>query len=50
MKALLWISLIIGGIIFIQEIDWIGKSDLAPIIMALAVAIGLLAGYLLWKK
>jgi len=50
MKALLWISVIIAAIIFFQELTWIGKSGLAPVIMGLAVAIGLQAGYLLWKK
>jgi len=50
MKVLLWVSVIIAAIIFFQELTWIGKTGLAPVIMGLAVAIGLLAGYLLWKK
>jgi len=50
MKALLWVSVIIAAIIFFQELAWLGKSDLALVILGLAVAIGLQAGYLLWKK
>jgi len=50
MKALLWASLVIAAVVFFQELTWIGKSGLAPVIMGLAVAIGLQAGYLLWKK
>ena len=50
MKVLLWVSVIIAAIVFFQELAWIGKTSLAPVIMGLAVAIGLLAGYLLWKK
>jgi len=50
MKALLWVSVIVVVIIFFQELAWIGKSGLAPVIIGLAVAIGLQAGYLLWKK
>jgi hypothetical protein len=50
MRVLLWVSLAIAVIIFVKEVGWIGKSDLAPVIMGIAVAVGLQAGYLLWKK
>jgi hypothetical protein len=46
-KSLLWISLVIAVIIFINECLWLGKSSLAWVIMALAIAIGLQAIYLL---
>jgi len=49
-KSLLWISLVIAVIIFINECFWLGKSSLAWVIMALAIAIGLQAIYLLAKK
>ncbi len=50
MKGLLWASLLIVIIIIINEIFWIGKSDLAWVIIGLAVAMGLQAVYLLVKK
>jgi len=50
MRFLLWASLVIAGIIAIKEIWWLGRSDLAPVIMGLAVAVGLQAGYLLKRK
>lgn len=50
MKILLWASLIIVIIIIINELFWIGKSDLAWVIIGLAVAMGLQAVYLLAKK
>jgi hypothetical protein len=50
MRALLWASLIIAIIIAIKELTWIGRTGLAPVILGLAVAIGLQAGYLLWRK
>lgn len=50
MKALLGISLGIAIIIFFAEIEWLGKSSLAPVIMALAIAVGLQAVYSLFKK
>lgn len=50
MKILLWSSLIIVIIIAIQELFWLGRSDLAWVILGLAVAIGLPVVYLLVKK
>jgi len=50
MKYLLWISLIIAAIIVINEIMWIGKSDLAWLIIGLGVAVGLQSIYLIGKK
>jgi hypothetical protein len=50
MRALLWVSLVLAVIVFIDEVGWLGKSDLALVIMGIAVAVGLQAGYLLWKK
>ena len=49
-KALLWISLIIAVIIVIKELGWLGKSDLAPVILSLGIAIALQGVYLLVKK
>ena len=50
MKSLLWISLIIAIIVAITELFWIGRSDLAWVILGLAVGMGLQAVYLLKKK
>ncbi len=50
MKILLWASLIIVIIIVINELTWLGRSDLAWVILGLAVAIGLQTVYLLRKK
>ncbi len=50
MKYLLWTSLIIVVVLAISELAWIGKSDLAWVILGLAIAVGLQAAYLLFKK
>jgi len=50
MKYLLWASLIIVIILVINELTWLGKSDLAWVIIGLAVAMGLQVAYLLIKK
>ena len=50
MKGLLWISLVIAAIVAIYELTWLGRSDLAWVIIGLAVAMGLQAVYLLSKK
>ena len=50
MRALLWVSIILAGIVAIVELTWLGKSDLAWIILLLAVAVGLQAVYLLMRK
>jgi len=50
MKYLLWISLIIAAIIVINEIMWIGKSELAWVLIGLGVAVGLQSIYLIGKK
>ena len=50
MKILLWAALIIVIIIVINELFWIGKSELAWVIIGLAVAMGLQVVYLLIKK
>jgi len=50
MKYLLWTSLIIVVVLAICELAWIGKSDLAWVILGLAVAVGLQVVYLLIKK
>ena len=50
MKILLWVSLVIVIIIAINELFWLGKSDLAWVILGLAVAMGLQVVYLLIKK
>ena len=50
MKILLWASLIIVIIIVIYELFWLGRSELALVILGLALAIGLQTAYLLCKK
>jgi hypothetical protein len=50
MKYLLWASLIIIIIIAIIELFWLGKSELAWVILGLAIAAGLQVVYLLVKK
>ena len=50
MKYLPWISLIIAAIVVINEIMWIGKSDLAWVLTGLGVAVVLQAIYLVGKK
>jgi len=50
MKVLLWASLVIVVIIAIKELTWLGKSDLALVILGVAVAVGLQAVYLLRRK
>ena len=50
MKYLLWASLVIAVIVVGNEIAWLGRTSLAWVIIALAVAIGLQVVYLLIKK
>jgi len=50
MKGLLWASLTIVIIIVIQELFWLGKSELAWVILGLAVAMGLQVVYLLIRE
>jgi hypothetical protein len=50
MKGLLWASLIIAIVVAINEVTWLGKTSLAWVILGLAVAMALQAGYLLSKK
>ena len=50
MKILLWAALIIAIIIIINELFWLGRSELAKVIIGLAVAIGLPVVYLLIKE
>jgi len=49
-KYLLWSSLTIAIIVIIQELVWIGRSNLAWVILILAIAVGLQALYLLKQK
>ena len=49
-KSLLWGSLIIVIIVAINELFWLGRSDLAWVILGLAIAMGLQVVYLLIKK
>ncbi len=44
------VSLIIAIIVAINELFWLGKTDLAWVILGLSVAMGLQAVYLLIKK
>jgi hypothetical protein len=50
MKTLLIISLIISGIVIVNEWNWIGKSSLAWPILGLATSIILIAIYLLGQN
>jgi len=50
MKGLLWVSIVIAAIVAIYEITWLGRSDLAWVILGLAIAVGLQSIYLLRKK
>ena len=43
MKYLSWISLIIGAVVAISELSYIGKSSLAWTLIGLSVAVILLA-------
>ena len=51
MKYLPWLSLIIGVIVVINEIAYIGETSLALVIIGLAVSVILLAiGQIICKK
>jgi len=50
MKSLLYISIVIAGIIFINEIGWLGKTDLAPVILGICIAVGIQGVYLIKKS
>jgi len=50
MKGLLWVSIVIAAIVAIYELTWLGRSDLAWVILGLAIAVGLQSIYLLRKK
>ena len=50
MKILLWVSLVIVVIIAINELFWLGRSELAWVILGLAVAMGLQVVYLLIRE
>ena len=51
MKALAWISLAMGiGIAIYEGVIWYGKSELAPVIIALAIAITLQSAYSVFRK
>jgi len=50
MKILLWVALTIVIIVVINELTWLGRTDLAWVILGLAVAMGLQVVYLLIKK
>ena len=47
---MLWIALIIGTVIALHELTWIGRSSLWPVLLGLAVAIALIAVHLLIKQ
>ena len=50
MKGLLWVSITIAAIVAVYELTWLGRSELAWVLLGLAVAMGLQAVYLLIKK
>ena len=45
MKCLPWVSLVISAIVVINEFFWIGKSDLAWLLIGLGISVVLLAVY-----
>lgn len=49
-RILLWISLIIGFAVAINELTWVNRSELAWVIFAVAVAVILQSVYLLRRK
>lgn len=50
MKSLPWISLIIAVVVVIDEFTWIGKSDLAWVLIGLGVSVVLLAIHQIARK
>lgn len=50
-KTLYIISLVIVGIVVVNEIQWLGRTNMAIVILGLAIAVGLnaLAGILKGK-
>lgn len=50
MKGLLYISLILAGLVALNELFYLGETSLALVIMGLAIAIGLIAVYLLKRE
>jgi hypothetical protein len=50
MKGLLWVSIVIAAIVAIYELTWLGRSDLAWVILGLAIALVLQTVYLLVRK
>ena len=50
MKNLLYISLVLSGVVVINELTYLGETSLALVILALAVAVGLQAIYLIKNK
>ena len=46
MKTVLYVCAFISGIIFLYELSWLGKSSLAPIIIALSLILTIVCGYL----
>lgn len=50
MINLLYTSVFLAGLIIIQELSWIGKTDLAAVILGLAIAVGSQGIYLLYKE
>ena len=51
MKVLGWIPLVMGiGIAMYEGVTWYGRSELAPVLIALAIAIVFQSAYSLAKK
>ena len=50
MRNLLYISLALSGIVILNELAYLGETSLALVILALAVAVGLQAIYLIKRK
>ena len=50
MKKLLYISLVLSGVVVLNELFYLGRTGLAWILIILAAAIGLQAIYLIESK
>lgn len=50
MKYLIWFALIVGILVIINEISYVGDTSLAWVVIGLSAAIGALSIYLLVEK
>jgi len=50
MKYLLWLALLIAVVVIVNEFAYIGQTSLAWVVIALSVAVGAVAIYLMAEK